>query len=187
MLTITPKFDKYLLAAVPSGGNTPANLNPHSPLNGNCPPNSSFGEERIIEARRRRMARDSLQAPDPHAELNQYLREPLVPTSCPVPIWWKVRAAVSLTMDSNRAIRRTMPPGSQLWQRLPLTTSRFRVPLSLQRGHSRVRVLMMINAVVGSQLITLGACNLLRPTVGGNVTGRLLPKNSKVMFRERLG
>ena len=43
--------------------------------------------------------------------------ELLVPTSCPVPIWWKVRATVGLTVDSNPAIRRTMSPGSQLWQR----------------------------------------------------------------------
>ena len=90
--------------------------------------------------------------------------ELLVPTSCPVPIWWKtLRATVDLTADPNPAIRRTIPPGSQLWKILPLTTSQFRVPLLLQRGHSRVRVSMKINAVVEFQPITLGACILLRP------------------------
>lgn len=103
-LTIIPKFDEYRSApeVVPSAENTSAHPDLHrDPLGSHSTSPILFGEERIIEARRRRMARDSLQVLDPRAELNQYLCEPLVPTSCPVPIWWKVRPVVQLVVDPD--------------------------------------------------------------------------------------
>ena len=131
-----PKFDKYRAAAVPSRGSFSTRPDLHPPLGGNLPLPTPFGEERIIEARRLRMARDSSQVLDPHAELNQYLHEPLVRTSCPVPIWWKVRATAQFNANPNSTPRRTTLQGSPLSQGLHWTTYQFRVLPLLQRGHS---------------------------------------------------
>jgi hypothetical protein len=94
ILTFMPKFDKYWATAVLSEGNIAVRPEFHPPLGNDLPPPTLFGDERINEARRRRAARDSLQVLDPRAELNQYLREPLVAATCPVPIWWKVCSAI---------------------------------------------------------------------------------------------
>ena len=104
-----PKFDKYQATAASPEGNITIHPDLRPPPDSDRPsPSTLFREERIIEAC------DSLQVLDPRAELNQYLCEPLVPTTCPVPIWWKVRVIIQPNISSGSASHRTMLQGSPL-------------------------------------------------------------------------